>query len=101
MEWALDFLRRAGFDPEGALHAFRTLSSYAFGYALSEVWGFALEPDPADPSRFDIRTVDHERFPRMREVAPHVVACDHDAEFDKGVDFILAGLRIELEKGQR
>ena len=98
VEWALDLLRQAGFDPEGALHGFRTLSSYAFGYALSEVWGFALEPDPADPSRFDIRTVDPERFPRMREVAPHVVACDHDAEFERGIGFILAGLRAELER---
>lgn len=98
VESALELLRRAGFGPEGALHAFRTLSSYAFGYALSEVWGFALEPDPDDPSRFDIRTVDPERFPRMREVAPHVVACDHDAEFERGVGFILAGMRAELER---
>ncbi|MDQ4081356.1 MAG: TetR family transcriptional regulator [Actinomycetota bacterium] len=98
VEWALDLLRRAGFDPEGALHAFRTLSSYAFGYALSEIWGFALEPDPDDPSRFDIRRADPQRFPRMGEVAPHVVACDHDAEFERGIGFILAGLRAELER---
>ncbi len=98
VEWALDLLRRAGFDAEGALHAFRTLSSYAFGYALSEIWGFALEPDPHDPSRFDIRRADPQRFPRMGEVAPHVVACDHDAEFERGISFILAGLRAELER---
>lgn len=96
VEWALDLLRRAGFDADGALHAFRTLSSYAFGYALSEVWGFALEPDPEDDSRFDVRTVDPARFPRMREVTPHVLACDHDAEFEMGMNTILAGLRAEL-----
>jgi len=28
----------------------------------------------------------------MREVAPHVVACDHDTEFEMGLDIILAGL---------
>lgn len=96
VEWALDLLRGAGLRPEQALVAFRTLSSYAFGYALSEAWGFALEPDPEDPSRLDIRTVDPARFPRMREVAPHVVACDHDAEFERGIDFIIRGLRTQL-----
>ncbi len=98
VEMALDTLRRAGFGPERALRAFRTLSSYAFGYALSEISGFALEPDPEDESRFDVRAVDATRFPRMREVAPHVVACDHDAEFEAGMNFILAGLRVELER---
>ncbi len=96
VEWALDLLRRAGLDPEEALTGFRTLSSYAFGYALSEAWGFALEPDPEDPSRLDIRTVDPAHFPRMRELAPHVVACDHDAEFERGIDFIIRGLRAQL-----
>ncbi len=67
VEHMLDILRGAGFSPEGALHAFRTLSSYAFGYALSEIRGFALEPakDGKD-GRFDVRTVDPEQFPRMR-----------------------------------
>lgn len=96
VEWTLDLLRRAGLDPAHALAAFRTLSSYAFGYALSETRGFALQPDPEDPSRFDIRTIDPTRFPRMREVAAHVVACDHDAEFDRGIDFIIQGLRAQL-----
>ncbi|MBA3861785.1 MAG: TetR/AcrR family transcriptional regulator C-terminal domain-containing protein, partial [Solirubrobacterales bacterium] len=86
----------AGLDPAHALAAFRTLSSYAFGYALSETRGFALQPDPEDPSRFDIRTIDPTRFPRMREVAAHVVACDHDAEFERGIDFIIRGLRAQL-----
>jgi hypothetical protein len=32
----------------------------------------------------------------MREVAAHVVACDHDAEFELGIDFIIRGLRAQL-----
>ncbi|MDP8907673.1 MAG: TetR/AcrR family transcriptional regulator C-terminal domain-containing protein [Chloroflexota bacterium] len=96
VEWALDLLRGAGLDPRETLAAFRTLSSYAFGYALSEAWGFALEPTADGPSRFDIRTVDPARFPRMREVAPHLVACDHDAEFERGLDLIISGLRAQL-----
>lgn len=98
VEWTLDVLRRAGFQAEPALHAFRTLSSYAFGYALSEIRGFALEPHPRDESRLDIRTVDPQRFPRMREIAPYVVACDHDAEFELGMNTILSSLRNELDR---
>ncbi len=98
VEHMLDILRTAGFSPKQSLSAFRTLSSYAFGYALSEIRGFALEParDGSD-DRFDVRTVDAERFPRMREVAPHVTACDHEAEFKSGMGAILAGLLAELK----
>jgi AcrR family transcriptional regulator len=93
VEQMLDILRGAGFTPERALQSFRTLSSYAYGYALAEIVGFALEPSTdGAAARFDVRTVDPERFPRMREVAPHVVACDHDTEFELGLDIILAGL---------
>ena len=93
VEQMLDILRGAGFTPEQALQSFRTLSSYAYGYALAEIVGFALEPSTdGAAARFDVRTVDPERFPRMREVAPHVVACDHDTEFELGLDIILAGL---------
>src|ERR671916_2504529 len=37
-------LRGAGFDAETALYAFRALSSYASGYAMAEIRGFAMEP---------------------------------------------------------
>jgi len=98
VEQILEILRDAGFSPYHALHSFRTLSSYAFGYALTEIVGFALEPSAdGTAARFDVRTVDPERFPRMREVAPHVVACDHDVEFDLGLDLILAGLATASE----
>ena len=32
----------------------------------------------------------------MREAAAHVVACDHDAEFDRGMDYIIRGLRAQI-----
>ena len=98
VEQMLEILRDAGFSPYQALHSFRTLSSYAFGYALTEIVGFALEPSAdGTAARFDVRTVDPERFPRMREVAPHVIACDHDVEFELGLDLILAGLAAASE----
>ena len=94
VEWALEMLRRGGFDPAAALHAFRTLSSYAYGYALSEIRGFALEPatggeeQPLRPEDFP-----PEEFPRIVELAQPARATDHDAEFELGLEAIFAGLR--------
>ncbi|MEO5576195.1 MAG: TetR/AcrR family transcriptional regulator C-terminal domain-containing protein [Gaiellaceae bacterium] len=101
VERMLAILRAAGFSPKQSLSAFRTLSSYAFGYALSEIRGFAMEPARnGSGDSFDVHTVDPERFPRMREVAPHVTACDHDAEFMSGIDAILAGVLTGLKPQQ-
>ena len=90
---ALGILREAGFPPRAALHAFRTLSSFAYGYALSEIRGFAMEsaaggggPPPA------VLEAEAERFPNLAEVIPQAGAADHDAEFELGLDVIIAGL---------
>ncbi len=64
--------------------------------------GFALEPSTDDiAADFDVRTVDPKRFPRMREIAQHVIACDHDAEFDRGLDVILKGLLADSNDAVR
>jgi len=59
VEQMLDILSRCRVQPGGGAPRFRTLSSNAFGYALSEISGFAREPakDGSD-ARFDVRTVD-------------------------------------------
>lgn len=90
---ALGILREAGFSPRAALHAFRTLSSYAYGYALSELRGMAMEsashgggPPP------DVLAAEAARFPNLAEVIPQAGATDHDGEFEEGLDLIIAGL---------
>ena len=91
---ALGILRRAGFSPRAALQSFRTLSSFAYGYALSEIRGFAMEsaseggaPGP------EVLEAEAERFPNLAEVITEVGETDHDAEFDEGLDVIVAGLK--------
>ena len=83
-------LRGAGFAPETALHAFRTFSSYTVGYAMSEIRGFALEPDG---SRLGVQSLSPEEFPHIAELKPFLQGVDHDAEFEFGLDRILSGLR--------
>ena len=83
-------LRKAGFGPETTLHAFRTFSSYTFGYAMSEIRGFALEPEGSRPG---VRSLPPGKFPHVSELKPYLREVDHDAEFEFGLDRIFSGLR--------
>jgi TetR/AcrR family transcriptional regulator, tetracycline repressor protein len=93
VEEFLQSLRGAGFGREEALHAFRSLSSYTFGYAMAEIRGFALEPDGSRPGA---RTLSPEEFPNLCELRPQLERVDHDAEFEFGLDLLLSGLRDRL-----
>jgi AcrR family transcriptional regulator len=93
VEEFLRTLEEAGFGKETALHAFRALSSYTFGYAMAEIRGFALEPDG---SRLGAHKLSPQEFPRLCELRPQLENVDHDAEFEFGLDLILSGLRAKL-----
>ena len=90
VEEFLKTLRGAGFDPDTALYAFRALSSYASGYAMSEIRGFAMEPSGARPGALRLPQGD---FPHIHELDAHLGEVDRDAEFEFGLDLIIAGLR--------
>jgi TetR/AcrR family transcriptional regulator, tetracycline repressor protein len=90
VEESLKTLEDAGFDQETALHGFRALSSYTFGYAMAELRGFALEPDGSRPGA---RRLSPQDFPRLSELSSILGEVDHDAEFEFGLDLILMGLQ--------
>jgi TetR/AcrR family transcriptional regulator, tetracycline repressor protein len=94
VEEVLKTLEEAGFGKETALHAFRALSSYTFGYAMAEIRGFALEPDG---SRLGAHRLSPEEFPRLCELRPQLENVDHDAEFEFGLDLIISGLQTRLQ----
>jgi AcrR family transcriptional regulator len=94
VEEFLKTLEEAGFGKETALHAFRALSSYTFGYAMAEIRGFALEPDG---SRLGAHRLSPEEFPRLCELRPQLENVDHDAEFEFGLDLILSALQTRLQ----
>ncbi len=93
VEEFLGTLRGAGFDPETSLYAFRALSSYASGYAMAEIRGFAMEPAGA---RLGASSLPSEDFPNIHELDDRLERVDHDAEFEFGLDLILAGLKGKL-----
>jgi TetR/AcrR family tetracycline transcriptional repressor len=90
VEEFLKTLREAGFDPETALYAFRALSSYASGYAMAEIRGFAMEPAGA---RLGAVALSGDDFPNIHELEAPLRNVDHDAEFEFGLDLILTGLK--------
>jgi TetR/AcrR family transcriptional regulator, tetracycline repressor protein len=90
VEEFLKTLRGAGFDPETALYAFRALSSYASGYAIAEIRGFAMEPAGA---RLGAASLSPDDFPHIHELDAPLREVDHDAEFEFGLDLILTGLQ--------
>src|SRR5918993_1037483 len=93
VEEFLKTLRGAGFDPQTALYAFRALSAYASGYAMAEIRGFAMEPAGA---RLGAATLSVDDFPHIHELDTPLREVDHDAEFEFGLDLILAGLKDRL-----
>jgi len=90
VEEFLKTLRGAGFEPETALYAFRTLSSYASGYAVAEIRGFAMEPAG---TRLGAVALSEDDFPHIHELDASLREVDHDAEFEFGLDLILTGLK--------
>src|ERR671916_1154046 len=93
VEEFLKTLGEAGFDPETALYAFRALSSYASGYAMAEIRGFAMEPAGG---RLGASRLPGNDFPYIHELGDRLQKVDHDAEFEFGLDLILAGLKDRL-----
>ena len=82
---ALGVLSEAGFDEAAAMTAFRILNSYVYGYATAELSGLAIvAAAEAGMSAGEV--------PHVTRVLPFVAAIDRDAEFEHGLDVILAGL---------
>ena len=100
MESALDMLRRAGLSEEDTVQAFRAFGSYIFGFVLMEVGnmyagtgsGTAEVPDPSEMARL----LPADQLPRFVELLPQLTMCDAEADFEFGMDLLIAGLHARL-----
>jgi AcrR family transcriptional regulator len=100
---ALDVIRAglspaidAGLAPESAVHAMRAFTAFMTGTILREV-GSVMTFAAVDADLLD-RQVDeatHSRDPVLAAAAPHLAVVDHDAEFDYGIELLIAGLAHE------
>jgi len=85
IEDVLAGLRRGGFTPARAIFAYRLVASYARGYALAEITGFAIDVRPEEP------------FPVIRSLSRRIASEPSEANFRAGLETILGGLRAERE----
>ena len=90
LEAALDALRRAGFDPVQAAHAYRVSASFAIGFVTLECGGFFKPVDFLAGE--DVAPVDLAALPRIMESAPYLAEWDADAEFEAGMDLVIGSL---------
>jgi hypothetical protein len=60
---------------------------------MAEIRGFAMEPTGA---RAGAGTLSEDDFPHIHELDAPLRDVDHDAEFEFGLDLILAGLKERL-----
>jgi AcrR family transcriptional regulator len=90
-EAILAMLRAAGFGEQLAFTAFSTIKSYVVGHVLwlqGDAWlGQGHKHHLATPSPFPT-----ERYPHLAAYLPYIEACAHDAEFERGLDLLVAGL---------
>jgi AcrR family transcriptional regulator len=97
MEELLELLIRAGFDPAGALHAYRLYMGVVYGHVLTELQERATVPDETDAvGRLGLHHVPPQQFPRLRFLAAEFADYDGARELDKGLDIVLSGLRGQL-----
>jgi AcrR family transcriptional regulator len=85
VEDVLSSLRRGGFTPARAIFAYRLITTYARGYALAELEGFAIDVGA------------EQRLPQLRSLSRRLASAPTEANYRSGVETIVAGLRIERE----
>jgi AcrR family transcriptional regulator len=89
IEDVLASLRRGGFTPARAISAHRLVSSYARGYALAELTGFAIEVSADVP------------MPAIRALSRRLASEPGDNNFRAGLETIITGLRAERGRAER
>jgi AcrR family transcriptional regulator len=96
VERALSTLLDAGFDGKEAVQMLRMFIAYIVGSLLREV---GVTPTFA-PVRPDIKVagIDPALFPVVNELSPHLVACDHDEEFDFGLELLIQAMTVRAGK---
>jgi AcrR family transcriptional regulator len=96
IEALLAALGRGGFPPHRAVAAFRLLSGYARGFALSEIAGFTLADEPRGLGRLTGDQLPAADFPVIHALAGDLARDPTDADFQAGIETIINGLRHEL-----
>lgn len=89
-EVLLDAISSAGLNDQQTVYAASALVGYTAGFALEELTG-TLRPFNED-ERARLLALPHGAFPATARLANAILDCDLDAEFNFGLDVIIAGI---------
>ncbi|GAA3155711.1 TetR/AcrR family transcriptional regulator C-terminal domain-containing protein [Planomonospora alba] len=98
VERALATLRGAGFDGAEAVRVLRMFIAYIVGSLLREV-GVTPTFAPVHRSEVDTAKVDPVLFPETSSLLPELAACDHEAEFEFGLEMLIQA--VAVQRGRR
>ncbi|WP_084463883.1 TetR/AcrR family transcriptional regulator C-terminal domain-containing protein [Microtetraspora fusca] len=97
-ERALATLREAGFDGEEAVRMLRMFIAYIVGSLLREV-GVTPTFAPVRPD-VPVAVADPALFPELYARTSELAACDHEAEFEFGLELLVQAMAVRLgERG--
>jgi AcrR family transcriptional regulator len=96
-EVALSVLRAAGFPPDLAVHTTRSVLAFVIGTLLREVSSGPAFGDPAGVER-RLAELTGSGLPNVVESAPHLAACDHEEEFEFGLDLLITAAELRLRR---
>ncbi|WP_113700376.1 TetR/AcrR family transcriptional regulator [Nonomuraea lactucae] len=94
VERALATLRGAGFDGIDAVRMLRMFIAFIVGSLLREVGVTPTFAPPQQHRAVSAEHVDPELFPHVSELAPLLVSCDHEAEFEFGVEMLIQAIAV-------
>ncbi|RSM87592.1 TetR family transcriptional regulator [Kibdelosporangium aridum] len=99
IEAVLSILRDAGFPPDRAVHAMRSMLAFVIGTLLREVSAsptFSGENLGGVERRLAELTAS--QLPHVVESAPHLAICDHEEEFHFGLDLLITAVELQLQR---
>lgn len=97
VERALATLRSAGFDGPDAVKVLRMFIAFIVGTLLREV-GVTPSFAPLHPAKISAGHVDPELFPEVSSLAALLDSCDHDAEFEFGVELLIQAMTVHPKR---
>ncbi|HTX48519.1 MAG TPA: TetR/AcrR family transcriptional regulator C-terminal domain-containing protein [Caulobacteraceae bacterium] len=101
MEAALRVFAAAGIPPLEAAVFLKTVNDFVLGFTIEQQAVVSASGARTPGYELDAReaAIDPELYPLSRRVGS-VLLDNFDASFDRGVDYLVAGLRAETESGQ-
>ncbi|MBG0830980.1 TetR/AcrR family transcriptional regulator C-terminal domain-containing protein [Planomonospora sp. ID67723] len=100
VERALATLRSAGFDGEEAVRILRMFIAYIVGSLLREV-GVTPTFAPVHHAEVDIANVDPVLFPQTNALAAELGHCDHESEFEFGMELLVQAIAVHRQRRKR